>query len=290
MPYINIRGASYHYEDTMRGKETIVFSHGLLWSGWMFRLQVEALKPFYRVITYDHRGQGRTEGTQGGYDMDSLYEDAVELITKLNNGKPVHFAGLSMGGYVGQRLAARNPRLIKSLVLLETSADEEPKENIKQYKLLNIIVKYIGFWPVQKDVLKLMFGDSFLKNPERKWEADIYLKKLRENSRRYIVKAVEGVIYRKPVLHELHKIKCPTLILVGDQDKPAPLPKSEMIQKEIPHSELKVIPNSGHTSTLEAPEFVNNAILQFLNGVMDSNDQSPNSPQSIDNVSYHVNG
>lgn len=290
MPFIDVRGVKYHYEDTMRGQETIVFSHGLLWSGWMFRLQVEALKPFYRVITYDHRGQGRTEGTKIGYDIDSLYEDAAELITKLNKGKPVHFAGLSMGGYVGQRLAARKPKLIKSLILMETSADAEPKENIKQYKLLNFMVKYIGYWPVQKDVLKLMFGDAFLNNPERKWEAKIYLKKLKENSRKHIVKAVEGVIYRKSVLHELKQINCPTLILVGDEDKPAPLPKSEMIQAEISGSKLLIIPNSGHTSTLEAPEFVNNAILNFLEEVKDSNALSAMSSPVFDSKSYHVSG
>lgn len=264
MPYLNVRGVKYHFEDTLKGNETIIFSHGLLWSGWMFRLQVEALKPYYRVITYDHRGQGRTEGPKTGYDIDSLYEDAVDIIKQLNNGQAVHFAGLSMGGYVGQRLAARNPELIKSLILLETSADEEPKENIKQYKLLNLIVKYIGYWPVQKDVLNLMFGEAFLNDPERQWEAEIYLKKLKENNRRNIVKAVEGVIYRKPVIKELKKIMCPTLILVGDQDKPAPLPKAKMIKNEIPQAELAVIPNSGHTSTLEQPEFVNERIFSFL--------------------------
>jgi 3-oxoadipate enol-lactonase len=277
MPFINIRGVEYYYEDSLRGKDTIFFSHGLLWSGWMFRLQVEALKPFYRVITYDHRGQGRTEGPKDGYDMDSLYEDAVELIKRLANGNPVHFAGLSMGGYVGQRLAARNPELIKSLILLETSADEEPKENVKQYKLLNWIVKYIGYWPVEKNVLKLMFGDHFLNDPDRKWEAEIYLKKLKENSRKHIVKAVEGVIYRKSVLHELKNISCPTLILVGDEDKPAPLAKSEMIKAEISQAILQVIPQSGHTSTLEAPEYVNHKILNFLNslqGLKRSKDQS----------------
>lgn len=277
MPFINIRGVEYYYEDSLRGKDTIFFSHGLLWSGWMFRLQVEALKPFYRVITYDHRGQGRTEGPKDGYDMDSLYEDAVELIKRLANGNPVHFAGLSMGGYVGQRLAARNPELIKSLILLETSADEEPKENVKQYKLLNWIVKYIGYWPVEKNVLKLMFGDHFLNDPDRKWEAEIYLKKLKENSRKHIVKAVEGVIYRKSVLHELKNISCPTLILVGDEDKPAPLAKSEMIKAEVPQAILQVIPQSGHTSTLEAPEYVNHKILNFLNslqGLKRSKDQS----------------
>ncbi|MFY7910099.1 MAG: alpha/beta fold hydrolase, partial [Emticicia sp.] len=117
MPYIQLKNANYYYEEYGLGEETIVFSHGLLWSGHMFHKQVEYFKDRYRVITYDHRGQGKTEITADGYDMDTLYDDAAELIEKLV-GKPVIFAGLSMGGFVGMRLAARRPDLIKKLILL----------------------------------------------------------------------------------------------------------------------------------------------------------------------------
>lgn len=61
----------------------------------------------YRVITYDHRGQGKSSVPKTGYDMDSLYEDVVLLIEQLKLGS-VHFAGLSMGGFVGMRLAKGN--------------------------------------------------------------------------------------------------------------------------------------------------------------------------------------
>src|SRR5690349_639574 len=124
MPHLKINGVNYYYEEHGSGKETIVFSHGLLWSGAMFAKQVAALKSRYRVITYDHRGQGQTEVTQGGYDMDTLTGDAVELIKALN-AAPCHFAGLSMGGFVAMRLAIRHPELLKSVILMETSADPE---------------------------------------------------------------------------------------------------------------------------------------------------------------------
>ena len=108
----DIRQAKIHYEESGSGPETIVFSHGLLMSGEMFRDQVEALSSRYRCITFDHRGQGRSEVSKTGYDMDSLTDDAVEVIRQLDCA-PCHFAGLSMGGFVGMRLAIRHPGVVE---------------------------------------------------------------------------------------------------------------------------------------------------------------------------------
>ena len=118
MPYIQSNGVNLYFEESGSGKETVMFSHGLLWSHRMFRAQVQHLQKRYRVIAYDHRGQGQSEFKEP-FDMDTLYEDAAALITALCEG-PVHFVGLSMGGFIGIRLAARLPDLIKSLGLLET--------------------------------------------------------------------------------------------------------------------------------------------------------------------------
>ena len=91
MPGLKINDCNYHYEIHGSGKETIVLSHGLLWSGKMFYKQVEYFKSKYTIITYDLRGQGQSEVTLNGYDMDSLYDDTVKLLEKLNaspNFKP----------------------------------------------------------------------------------------------------------------------------------------------------------------------------------------------------------
>src|SRR5262249_22014148 len=112
MPRIVVNGANLHYEDTGPGREPIVFAHGLLWSGRMFEAQVAALKGRYRCITFDFRGQGQSEITRSGYDMDTLADDARALIEALGIA-PCHFLGLSMGGFVAMRLAARRPELIR---------------------------------------------------------------------------------------------------------------------------------------------------------------------------------
>ena len=132
MPFKQINGAKIYYEETGTGPETLIFSHGLLMNGDMFQQQVEVLSERYRCICYDHRGQSRSEVTDTGYDMDSLTEDAAALIRDLD-AAPCHFAGLSMGGFVGMRLAIRHPELLKSLVLIETTADPEPEQNKGPY-------------------------------------------------------------------------------------------------------------------------------------------------------------
>src|SRR5262245_30544489 len=126
MPTLKTDGATVAYTDTGAPPDhpdarTIVFGHGLLFSGWMLRDQIADLRDTFRCVTIDWRGQGETPAATSGYDMDTLAADARALIEHLDVG-PVHYAGLSMGGFVGQRLAARHPELIRSLTLLDTSA------------------------------------------------------------------------------------------------------------------------------------------------------------------------
>ena len=66
-------------------------------------------KERYRCIRFDFRGQGHSEVAASGYDLDTLTADVAELIGALNAG-PCHFVGLSMGGFVGLRLALRATR------------------------------------------------------------------------------------------------------------------------------------------------------------------------------------
>lgn len=263
MPHIKVNDVSLYYEDTgSTGKETIMFSHGLLWSGAMFAAEVAHLKNRYRVITYDHRGQGQSEVTTGGYDMDTLTEDAVALINALGIG-PCNFAGLSMGGFVGMRLAARHPQLIKRLILMETSAQAEPAENIPRYHLLCNIVKLLGTRPVTGATMKIMFGQKFLNDPGRKELRNYWVRELQKN-KRTIVRAVYGVTTRKGVEAELTNIKCPTLIIVGDQDVATVPDKARFINSKINGSQLVIIPGAGHSSSVEEPEAVNLSLDAFL--------------------------
>lgn len=266
MPTIRVNGANLYYEEQGSGPETIVFAHGLLWSCRMFDEQVAALKDRYRCVAFDHRGQGQSEITPDGYDMDTLSEDAAALIEALNCA-PCHFVGLSMGGFVGMRLAARRPELLKSLILLETSADPEPAENISKYKLLGFVTRWLGPGLVVDRVMPVMFGQKFLTDPARAAERQMWRERLRSNRRVGITRALNGVLARKGIYDEIAKIRVPTLIIVGDQDVATVPAKSERMHARITGSRFVTIPGAGHTSSAEEPAAVNAAINEFLNGL-----------------------
>jgi pimeloyl-ACP methyl ester carboxylesterase len=263
MPKIDVNGARLYYEKHGTGPETIVFAHALLWSGRMYDHQVNALKNRYRCVTFDFRGQGQSDVARSGYDMDTLSKDAAALIEALDCA-PCHFVGLSMGGFVGMRLAVRRPDLIRSLVLLDTSADPEPQESARRYRLLNFIARWLGLTVVADRVMQIMFGEKFLNDPARRALKAEMRQRLIANHRIGITRAVNGVIQRPGICDALERITAPTLIMVGDQDVATPLIRAERIHARIHGSKLIHIPGAGHTSTIEEPEAVNAALEAFL--------------------------
>ena len=266
MPKIQVNGTEINYEDRGSGEETIVFSHGLLWSTALFDNQVNSLKEKFRCISFDFRGQGKSEITDDGYDMDTLAVDAAELIKKLKLG-PCHFVGLSMGGFIGLRLGIREPDLIKSLILLDTTAHCEPAKSARKYRLLNFIARWFGLSLVADQAMAVMFGRKFLNDKERSGLKREMKTKLLSNDRIGITRAIRGVIERDGIYDEIGSITAPTLILVGDGDVATPIKQSEKMHDKIKGSELKIIPGAGHSSPVEEPEFVNIAIETFLSKV-----------------------
>ncbi len=263
MPYITVNGANIYYEEQGQGEQTIVFAHGLLWSGQMYEAQVAFFKQRYRCISFDFRGQGRSQATESGYDMDTLAADALALIKQLV-GKPVHFVGLSMGGFVGMRLAIHHREWLLSLSLLETSADPEPQQNLLKYKILPKIARYLGMAVVAPQAMHIMFGKTFLTDPNRAEQRAEMRRRLLQNDRINIGKAIDGVFSRQGIYQDLPSITTPTLIIVGDEDLATIPAKSRRMHAAIKHSQLVVIPQAGHTSTVETPDAVNAALEKFI--------------------------
>jgi pimeloyl-ACP methyl ester carboxylesterase len=163
MPRAKFNDITLNYSEHGSGSEIILFVHGLLFNHRMFDAQVDALKSGYRCIAVDLRGQGGSEITRGGYDMDSLTEDIRAFIKTLDIA-PCHFVGLSMGGFIGLRMAIRYPQLLSSLSLLDTTADPEPRENLFKYHLLAYTGRLFGFRPVISQLMPIMFARQTLED------------------------------------------------------------------------------------------------------------------------------
>ena len=65
------------------------------------------------------------------------------------------------------RVAVKRPDLLKSLILIDTSADGEPEENKSGYAMLNFIGRWFGFKVVVNKIMPIMFGQTFLNDPAR---------------------------------------------------------------------------------------------------------------------------
>jgi pimeloyl-ACP methyl ester carboxylesterase len=267
VPQIDVNGTTLYYEDTGPGStgQTIAFSHGLLWSTALFAPQIAALRGRYRCIAWDHRGQGRSAADHRHcIGLELVWQDAAALLDRLGTG-PVHFCGLSMGGFVAMRMAARRPDLVRSLLLLETSADPEPTENLTRYRLLTAVTRTLGGRIVASRVAPIMFGRTILADPARASELRGWLDVML--ARRDIWRAVNGVIDRAGIHGELARVAAPALVVVGDEDVATVPAKAEGIAAAIRGARLTRIPRAGHSSTVEEPAAVTAALDGFLTSV-----------------------
>jgi 3-oxoadipate enol-lactonase len=263
MATIFINGTSVYYVDSGGSGSPIVFSHGLLWDSTLFAPQIAVLKDGYRCVAYDHRGQGRSaDGTGHAIDMETLAIDAAALIETLGLGR-VHFCGLSMGGFIGMQLAINRPELIRSLVLLETSADPEPFPSKMKYRVLNFAARWLGLKVVANSVTGILFGRTTLRDPSRAAELLAWKKHLLSN-RRSIWRAVNGVILREGIYDRLARISAPTLVVVGEEDVATVPAEAERMASAISGSKLVRIPNAGHSASVEQPGAVTTAIAEFI--------------------------
>lgn len=271
MPTLTVNGATVAYSDTgvpqaRPDAPAVVFGHGLLFSKWMFSAQIAALRSDYRCIALDWRGQGDSPPTESGYDMDTLTGDAIAVMGELV-GAPVHWIGLSMGGFVGLRIAARRPELLRSLTVIDSSAEPEDLKDAVKDKLLASLYRYIGIAPVRKSVEKTMFAPTFYRDPAKRAVIEDWVSQLARNDRDGIRKAVLGVANRPGVTNEIGRITVPTLIIVGADDVPTPVKRSRTMATLIPGARLELVPYCGHSSTIEQPAAVNALIRPFLGDV-----------------------
>lgn len=265
MPASIVNGVSVHYLQAGEGSETIVFSHGYLMNHRMYDHQITALKDRYNIIAFDHRCHGASEQVRTEFGMYDLVEDAATLI-QTSSREPVHFIGMSTGGFVGMRLALRYPQLIKSLTLIDTSADiEDPKKKLSNSVMLEIL-RWFGVKPLIGKAMSALMGRTFLKDSQRKELKQYWQDYILSLDKRAIRQFGLAIFNRDSVLDALSKLTSPppTLVIVGSEDVATPVAKSQQLHTAIKDSQLVIVPKAGHTSPVEEPETVTQAIDAFL--------------------------
>lgn len=187
----------------------------------------------------------------------------AEITAAILRDAPPRFAlgGLSMGGYIALEIMRQAPERVVKLALLDTSARPDTPEQIEARRGLMDRVRAGEL----EGVLAQLTPN--LLHPDRRNDRDLIeipVRMGREIGPEGFVRqeaAITGRIDSRP---RLSAIKVPTLVLVGDRDLLTPPDRSEEMAAAIPNAELVVVPGSGHLSTLEQPDAVTRALVDWL--------------------------
>ncbi len=258
--HIEIDGVkiSYQVEGAAAGP-TIVMSHSLASSSVMWDPQVPRLGDNYRLVLMDTRGHGESDVPEGPYRLAQLADDAIAII-EATSDKPVHWVGLSMGGMIGQFVAAKRPDLLRSLVLCDTSASI-PDDAQATWDDRIAAVREGGMSVLAEATIQRWFTPNYLReDPPAIMPIRAQIEATNANG--FI--GCSQAIRELDNLDSLSSIKLPTLIIVGEDDPGTPVAASEAMHERIEGSQLCVIPKASHLSNVEQAGMFTEVLLVFL--------------------------
>ena len=266
MPVAVIDGQPLHYIDQGAGP-VVLLGSSYLWASDMWAPQIEALSQQYRVIVPELWGHGESGPLPAPtHSLDDLARQALALLDHLDIAE-ANLVGLSVGGMWGARLALLAPERIISVVLMDTYLGAEPEATCQYYFSLFKMIEDAGAIP--EPLLDVIAPIFFRPNIDR--ESALY-QDFRQSLQSFpkerlldsIVPLGRLIFSREDILAQLPALDSDTtVVMCGEQDKPRPPAESEEMADLIGCS-LILIPEAGHISSRENPDFVNEALLTFL--------------------------
>jgi len=225
----------------------VVLVAGLNCSARLYAEQVSALWRFGPVQIADHTRAN---------SMDLI---AAQILA----AAPPRFAlaGLSMGGYLALTIVRLAPERVQKLALLDSSARPETPEQTERRKPQIALAENGRF----AEVTALQFpwfvhrsrqGDEALRARVRLMAE--------ETGAEVFLRQQQAIMTRPDARPLLARIKCPTLVLVGDGDELTPPALAQEIAAGVAGSRLVVVAECGHLSTMERPEAVNRALVEWM--------------------------
>lgn len=239
--------------------EPIVFVHGFPYDHTMWDRQIAELKSNYYCVSYDIRGLGQSPIGDGQYTMESFADDLEFIIRELNLNKPI-LCGLSMGGYISLRSVERNQSIYSALILCDTRSEADNNEGKLKRAAGIKKINTIGIKEFVNEFVQNCFSVKSLNSEE-------YFQTLKKslNSDPVGVKGcLIAMLSRTDTTNYLSKIKIPTLILCGEDDRLTPPDVMQKMAEQIPNSKFVIVPDAGHMAPIENAEFVNSRIKRFL--------------------------
>ena len=253
-------GIELHY--TVEGEGPwMTLSHSLACDSSMWDPQMALLTKRFKVLRFDTRGHGQSDAPDADYTLDQMADDVHGLLTGLGITK-THWMGLSMGGMIGQAYALKHPGMFASMVLADTTSRRPPNAAAMWGERMQI-ARTKGMEGLVEPTLARWFTDAY-----RPAHPDVMAKigKVIRNTPGAGYAGCCAAIAQIDFTERLKEIKCPVLVLVGDQDHGTPVAMSEQIRDNLPGAKMQVIANASHISNVEQADVFNQAIDTFLKG------------------------
>ncbi len=225
----------------------VILVPGLLCTAEVFAPQVAALWPLGPVTV-----ASTLEG-----------ETMADIAAAILAAAPPRFAlaGISMGGYISLEIMRQAPERVIKLALLDTTARPDTPEQTEQRRRLITLARTGDFASLLVPALSALLHPSRRDDPILR---DINLRMGMTVGVEGVARQLEAIIGRIDSRPSLPAIAVPTLVLVGDSDPITPPDRAEEMVNAIPDAQLAVISSCGHTSTLEQPDAVNRALVEWI--------------------------
>ena len=258
MPFAIIQNARLFYcLEGVPGRPVLILSHSIGTDHAMWEPQVADLLRYFQVLRYDTRGHGASDAPASEYSMELLGRDVLGLADVLGISR-FAFCGLSMGGAIGQWVAANAADRVTHLVLANTSPQFVPRTN---WDTRIAAVRKGGMNAIVDLAMQRFFSPATLaqQNP---YAGSIRSTLLGTDPAGYVgcCAALRDMDHRSL----LGGIKTPTLVIVGDRDVSTPWAgHGEILAREIAGARPLHLP-AAHLSNIERPRSFTAALLEFL--------------------------
>lgn len=249
--------AGLFVEDLGGKGESLVFVHGLGGTVNTWYPQTQVLKRDRRLVCYDLAGSGRSP-LKDNISIESHVEDLKRIIAQLGE-KTVHLAGHSMGTIVCQHLAAQSPETVATLMLVG-ALTEPPDAARNAMRDRAAKVRSGGMQAVADAVTSAgTASDTKINHPAS--VAFVRESLMAQNPEGY-ARNCEALANARAADHSA--IRCPVLLLTGEEDRSAPVAVARSLNSAIQDSQLELLPGCGHWATIERAKQVNYWMSLFI--------------------------
>lgn len=256
MRAITANGVTLHVTETgPKGAPAVIFANSLGTDLRLWDAVLPLLPQDLRYIRYDKRGHGLSDCPEGGWSIADLARDVEQVIEALDAG-PVVFVGLSIGGMIGQQLAATRPDLLRALVLSNTAARMGTPEMWAQRI---DAIKAGGISALESAILDRWFGPAFRHSPEAAlWGAMLS----RTPQAGYL--ACCAAIAGADLTEQTARLALPVLAIAGEADGASSPDLVAATAALIPGAQCHTIPGAGHLPCVEASGAFADILSPFL--------------------------